>query len=137
MGHHLILYDGVCGLCNRFTRFVLDRDEKGQFHFAPLQGKTAPSILSGYGQDPALLDTVYVVANHGQSGERLLTRSDAIRFVLATLGGFFSLAWLLGLVPRRLLDAGYRWLARRRYRWFGRTDECVVPSKEVRARFLD
>ncbi len=141
--HPILLYDGVCGLCNRLVRFVLRRDGKGVFRFAALQSGLGERILTRHGADPRDLDTVYVVLNHdpGKSdaaGERLLARSDAVIFVLQQLAGIWpGAAMLMRLAPRPLRDWGYGIVARHRYRVFGRYDTCPLPSPETRDRFLD
>ena len=86
MPHVILLYDGVCGLCNRMVQFVLRRDLAGVFRFASLQGSVAGEILARHGADAADLDTVYVVVNWGLGDERILPRSDAVIFVLRHLG---------------------------------------------------
>jgi predicted DCC family thiol-disulfide oxidoreductase YuxK len=134
----ILLYDGVCGLCNRFVRFVMRHDRDGIFRFAALQSAGAARILAVHGANPNDLDTVYVVVNHDSPGEDLRSRSDAVVFVLKQLGGVWRVAaFLLRLLPRFLRDAGYNFVARRRYRIFGRSETCAVPSVEERGRFLD
>jgi predicted DCC family thiol-disulfide oxidoreductase YuxK len=135
-GRHLILYDGVCGLCNRFTQFVLKRDRRRHFVYASLQSKLASEKLDEYGCTAADLDTVYVLANHGSASERLLLRSEAVLFVLVELGGVWNLARFFQLLPTTLLDRAYNQVASRRYRWFGELPACPVPSPEQRQRFL-
>ena len=148
MPHPIILYDGVCGLCNRLNHFVLRRDSGAIFRFASLQSPFAARILTRHGANPQDLDTVYVVVNHDltkhdlaketHADERLLPRSDAIIFVLKKLGGFWKLLGLvLQLLPRPLRNAAYRLVARNRYRIFGRSETCMLPSPEYRNRFLD
>jgi predicted DCC family thiol-disulfide oxidoreductase YuxK len=138
MTHPILLYDGVCGLCNRLNQFVLRRDPAGIFRFASLQSALAARTLSRHGADATDLDTVYVLVNPDQPDEYLLARSDAAIFVLKQLGGFWG---LLGFVaqfkPRFLRDWGYRIVARNRYRFFGRSETCMLPSSENRDRFLD
>jgi predicted DCC family thiol-disulfide oxidoreductase YuxK len=87
MPHPIILYDGVCGLCNRVNQFVLRRDPEGIFRFASLQGAVAGRILARHGANPEGLDTVYVVVDYELPEERLLPRSDAVIFILKQLGG--------------------------------------------------
>jgi predicted DCC family thiol-disulfide oxidoreductase YuxK len=137
MGNPVLLYDGVCGLCNRFVQFVLRRD-RGVFRFAWLQGKVGRGILERHGVGASDLNTVYVVVNFGSSKERLLARSDAVMFVLKELGGRWRVAdFFLRLLPRFLRDAGYNAIARQRYRLFGRSERCRLPSDQDRTRFLD
>jgi predicted DCC family thiol-disulfide oxidoreductase YuxK len=138
MTHPILLYDGVCGLCNRMNQFVLRHDRAGVFRFASLQSALAGRILARHGADAADLDTVYVVVNPDQPDEHLLGRSDAVIFVLQQLGGFWGLTgFVLRFKPRFLRDLGYRVVARNRYRFFGRSETCFLPSSENRGRFLD
>jgi predicted DCC family thiol-disulfide oxidoreductase YuxK len=136
--HPIILYDGVCGLCNRFTQFVLRNDAQAVFRFASLQSAFATHSLERNSANRRELETVYVVLKPGQTDELLLSRSDAVIFVLKHLGGIRRVAgYILAWIPWPLRDWGYRWLARNRYRLFGRLDACPVPSLEERGRFLD
>jgi predicted DCC family thiol-disulfide oxidoreductase YuxK len=138
MTHPILLYDGVCGLCNRLIQFVLRRDPAGIFRFASLQSGLASRILARHGADAADLDTVYVVVNPDQPEEYLLARSDAVIFVLKQLGGFWGVCgFVLQFKPRFLRDWGYRIVARNRYRVFGRFETCMLPSADQRDRFLD
>ncbi len=138
MTHPILLYDGVCGLCNRFVRFILRRDRGALFRFASLQCPFATSILARRPTNPSALDTICVVLNYNEPNESILTRSDAVIFVLKQLGSFWRFcAWLLQLLPRSLRDWKYRLIARHRYRIFGRYDTCPLPSENDRARFLD
>ncbi len=136
-GRHLILYDGVCGLCNRLNRFVLKRDTIGVFQFASLQSRLGQSLLRGYGTDPGNLKTLYVVVNYGSQSPVLLSKSRAALFVLKTLGGPWRLAAILGVFPRRLLDWAYDLVARHRYAVFGRYESCLMPSPEYKNRYID
>lgn len=159
--HPVLLYDGVCGLCNRLVQFVLQRDPVGVFRFASLQSEFAGSILARRGADARDLDTMYVVVNYALADEHLLSRSDAVVFILRHLGAAElrsarpglrpgptqptptpgSLFWrlsgiLLQLIPRALREWGYRLVARNRYRIFGRYDTCPMPTEATRSRFL-
>jgi predicted DCC family thiol-disulfide oxidoreductase YuxK len=135
-GRLLLLYDGVCGLCNRTVQFTLKRDRKDRFRFAPLQSDLAVSILMRHGRDPADLDSVYLVEDpHGPS-EKVSRKSKAIFRVLGELGGPWTILSWLGALPAGLLDLGYNVVARFRYRWFGRYDACPIPSAAQRKKFL-
>jgi len=87
----ILLYDGVCGLCNRFVQFILRHDRRDQFRFAALQSNFARAILHRHGLSPDALDTVYLVFDYGQASERLLSRNDAATAVLKALGGVWRL----------------------------------------------
>jgi predicted DCC family thiol-disulfide oxidoreductase YuxK len=133
----VILYDGVCGLCNRSVRFVLKHDREGVFRFASLQSAAAREILARHGLTPEALDTFYVVADFGLAGERVLSKSGAAIYTAKTLGGGWQVARILGFLPRRLRDWAYDIVARHRYQMFGKYDACPLPEARYRDRFMD
>lgn len=126
----MILFDGVCNLCNGFVQFVIARDPVGRFAFASLQSEAAHSLLASRAAR-RLSDSMILVA-----GERLYTESDAALHIARGLRFPWNLAFGLILVPKSLRDVVYRWVARNRYRWFGRRDVCMVPTPDLTARFL-
>ena len=134
---HLILYDGVCGLCSRFVQFVLKRDKREQFLFAPLQSETAAQELARHGYDAQALDTVYLITDRGTPAERIHRKARAVLMVLRLLGGFWRVPAAVRILPARVNDWGYDLIARHRYRLFGRTDSCPLPKPEHRRRFLE
>jgi predicted DCC family thiol-disulfide oxidoreductase YuxK len=134
----IILYDGVCGLCNRLVQFLLNRDLHDRFRFASLQSEFAADILRRHNTSPDNLDTMYVVLNYDLSGERIASRSDAAVVALRELGGgWATLSAALRLVPLRVRNRGYNLVSRNRYRIFGRYDSCPIPSEKDRDKFLD
>ncbi len=133
----ILLFDGVCGLCNGLVKFVLKRDRTGRIRFAPLQGKAAAEILARHGKDPRDLDTVYLVLDPFTPQERLLVKGRAICTLLQRLGGVWTIPALGRFLPRALVDFFYDVVAKNRYRWFGKLEACPVPTKEQLARFLD
>lgn len=135
-GKHLILYDGVCGLCNRLNAFVLPRDPQGNFHFAPLQSQMSRTILGKFGRDPEELNTFYIVADYRSESPRLLWKADAALFVAGQIGGIWRLATIFGALPSSLLNVFYDLVARYRYRLFGRYDTCPIPKPEHKTRFI-
>ena len=137
MSNPIVLYDGVCALCNRIVQFLLKRDRRDLLRFASLQSDFAAAILKRHGADAHDLDTVGVVINHEQSDERLLARSDAIISLGKQLGGIWSLAVLGKVLPRALRDWLYNLVARNRYRVFGKYDSCMLPEGRYRRKFLD
>jgi predicted DCC family thiol-disulfide oxidoreductase YuxK len=138
MAHPILLYDGVCGLCNRLVQFILRRDRDAVFHFASLQSDFAAGIVTRHAANPSDLDTFYVVLSDNHEQEFLLSRSDAAVYVLKRLSPFWRiLGFFLGILPRSLRDWAYQVIARNRYRLFGRYEACPIPAENVRARFLD
>jgi predicted DCC family thiol-disulfide oxidoreductase YuxK len=138
MSNPIVLYDGVCGLCNRLVQFILHRDQKAVFRFAALQSAFAARVLARHGASPTDLDTFYVVLNYNDAHETLISRSDAAVYVLKQLGGIWRIVAIVGRVlPQFLRDGAYSRVARNRYRIFGRYDACPLPSEDTRSRFVD
>jgi predicted DCC family thiol-disulfide oxidoreductase YuxK len=135
--HPIVLYDGVCGLCNRLIQFLLKRDRKDRLRFASLQSEFAKDALQRHGLEASDLDTVQVIVNAGQADEKVLARSDAIIYLLEELGGIWTLASLGKIIPRSLRDSMYKLVARNRYRVFGKYETCMLPEPRHRAKFVD
>lgn len=125
----LILFDGVCVFCSRWVRFVIDHDPQARFSFAPIQSERGRALAERFGVDPEAPQTNAVIWEG-----RIWFKSDAALTVLGQLKGTRSLA-MLKLLPRLIRDPAYDLIARNRYRIFGRTERCMVPSDEDRARF--
>ena len=137
VGAHLVLYDGVCGLCNRLLQFLLRHDRRGVFCFASLQSATGRAMVSKYGGNPDDPDSFHVVADFHTPGARAIRKSDAAVFVARQLGWPWKGLSAAGHLPAPLRDFVYDVIARSRYRIFGRYEECLVPSEEFRSRFVD
>jgi predicted DCC family thiol-disulfide oxidoreductase YuxK len=135
-GLHLVLYDGVCGLCSRLVQFLLSHDRRAAFDFASLQSGTGRAMVARSGGNPDELHSFYIVANYRTAAARAMTKSRAALFVAGELGWPWKLACLLRAIPSRVLDRGYDLIARHRYRVFGRSDQCLVPRWEFRNRFV-
>lgn len=128
----VLLFDGVCNLCNGIVRFVIRRDPPpAQMRFAALQSDAGRRLLGEHGLPSDRLDT-FVLIERG----RAYQRSTAALRTLRRIGLPWSLLYPLIVVPRLLRDAVYDWIARHRYGWFGRRDACVVPTPEIESRFL-
>lgn len=134
--HPIILYDGVCGLCNRLNQFTLTRDKREEFRFAALQSSFAREILLRHRANPDDLSTLYVVTNPGSTEEKLHRRARAALLVLRRLGGFWAAVSILRVLPTFLLDLAYRAIASNRYRLFGRQEHCLLPPSQWRERFI-
>lgn len=129
----IIVFDGVCVLCNGWVGFLLKHDRRGRYRFASMQSESGQKLLAGNGLDPADPTSFLLI-----DGAGAWTDTAAIRRVLAGLGGGWRwAAAAAGLVPAFLRDRAYRLIARNRYRWFGRHAQCLVPAPGERSRFLD
>ena len=128
---NLIVFDGVCNFCTSSVQFILRHDRGAVFRFVSIQSELGREICRTSGLDPDDMQTFLVFTNG-----RVLLRSDAALEVAKQFGGLWRLLVLFKVVPRRLRDWVYSFVARHRYRWFGRRDSCMIPSEKVRQRFL-
>jgi len=129
----VVLFDGVCNLCNGAVTFIIDRDPKNVLRFASLQSRAAAEMLQSMRrQAPAAEpDSILLV-----EGGRVYDRSSAVLRIARYMSGAWPLLAIFAVVPRPLRDLVYRWIASHRYAWFGKSSECRVPTPELRARFL-
>jgi predicted DCC family thiol-disulfide oxidoreductase YuxK len=136
-GRALLLYDGVCALCNGVVQFLMKRDRLDRFRYTPLQSDLGREVLARF-DIHAFPDGVMLLTDALTPGERLYQRSDAFTAALQRLGTpwWQLVGKTLALVPRPVRDWGYGIVARLRYRLFGRYDTCPVPSPEQRSRLL-
>lgn len=132
----LLLYDGVCALCNRVVAYVLRRDRRRRYRFAALQSPAARPYLERHGIDPNAMDTFVLVLDPDTSAERVLVRGRAGVRVLSEMGGIASWVRAAAILPTPVLDWAYNLVARNRYRVFGSFDACPLPPPEHRERFL-
>lgn len=130
--HPVLLFDGVCNLCNRWIQFVIEHDPDGIFRFAPLQSEVAGELLDATGYEGADLDSVVLV----DDGE-YYAKSDAVIRTGKHLGGVYRLLGPTAYVPRMLRDFVYDFVANRRYGWFGKREACMRPTPDVEERFLE
>ena len=136
-GAHLVLYDGVCGLCHRLLQFLLAHDRRAVFVFASLQSATGRATVERFGGNPDDLSSFVVVSNFRTDRARMVGRGRAALFVAGELGWPWKAAVLFRAVPTVILDRLYDVVARTRYRLFGRYDHCLIPRPEYRRRFID
>ena len=129
--HPVLLFDGVCNLCNGVVQFIIPRDPAGRIRFAPLQSETGKALLSGHGLPPGQLDSVVLV----EDGEVYRKSAAAIRLA-ELLGWPYRLAAVGKLLPEAVRDALYDLVAEYRYDVFGRKDRCMIPDEDVSDRFL-
>lgn len=127
----IVLFDGVCNFCDGFVNFVIEKDKKNVFKFAPLQSESGKQLLEKYKIDPAVTDSVVMIEN-----EKAYTHSSAGLRVMKNLGGIYALSYAFIIVPKFIRDFFYKLFAKYRYRLFGKKDACMIPTPEIRAKFL-
>jgi predicted DCC family thiol-disulfide oxidoreductase YuxK len=127
----LILFDGHCNLCSGSVNWIIDRDPAGRFVFAPLQSGVGRETLAQFDLDPRRTDSVILV-----EAERAYTRSTAALRIARQLASPWPMLSLLAVIPAGVRDWLYDIIARHRYRWFGRTETCRMPTPELQARFV-
>ncbi len=128
---HIILFDGVCNLCNGVVQFVIKRDKKGLFHFAALQSEGGAQILQKHNLPQQKFDS-FVLLEEG----KIYTKSTAALKIAKHLGGGLSVLYALIIVPKALRDIVYSFVARNRYRFFGKKNECMLPTPALKQKFL-
>lgn len=127
----VILFDGVCNLCNRSVQFIIRHDPSGKFLFAPLQGRKAAEWMKQWSLDQEAGKSILLIQN-GQ----LYHRSTAALRIAGQLKGPVRSLYIFLVIPRWIRDAVYNWIAANRYRWFGKQDACMIPTPELTKRFI-
>ncbi|OAS13381.1 thiol-disulfide oxidoreductase DCC family protein [Paenibacillus oryzisoli] len=130
--HAVILFDGVCLLCNSAVQFILRNDPNGVFRFASLQSETGQRLLAEHKLPLDQLSTIVLIEDG-----RSYTRSSAALRISRRLRGAWPLAYAAIVIPAPIRNLGYSFIARNRYRWFGKTEHCMLPKPEHKGRFLD
>ena len=128
---HIVIFDGVCHLCQGAVRFIIKRDPLARFVFAPLQSELAQQLLAEFPELSADTDSVLLIKQ-----QRCYLYSDAALEIACDLSGFWPYCRVLRWIPRAWRDAAYKCLARHRYRLFGRSEVCMSPSAELKSRFI-
>lgn len=127
----IVIFDGVCNFCDGAVNFIIAHDAKNYFKFAPLQSENGRKLAAEHGIDLQKIDSVILIENG-----KAYTESTAALKVARHLGGIWSLAYAFIIVPKFIRDYFYKLFAKNRYRLFGKKDACMLPSPEVRAKFL-
>ena len=127
----ILLFDGHCNLCNTSVQWILKRDKHAVFKFAPLQSEIGQDLLNQHGLSDASLDSVVCI-----DGENAFILSDAPLEIVWHLGFPWSILYVFKLVPTMLRHPLYKWIAKNRYRWFGKKEQCMLPKPEWKTRFL-
>lgn len=126
----IVLFDGECHFCNGAVQFIIKRDRKGFFQFASLQSEIGQQLLLKYDVDRKI-DSIVVIAD-----KRVYIKSAAALRIGKDLDGAWKALSILNIVPKFLRNLAYDWVAKNRYRWFGKQEVCKIPSEEERKRFL-
>lgn len=127
----LVLFDGVCHFCNNSVNFIIDRDPKKKFVFAPLQSELAKSALQKFGEDTVKIDTIILIQHN-----KIYKRSRAALEIAKQLNGLWPLCYVFIIVPGFIRNLIYNLIAKNRYKWFGQMEACRIPTPEMRERFL-
>lgn len=130
-GRHIILFDGVCNLCNRSVQFIIKKDKKGIFKFASLQSTVGKELLKEFELPEDSFQSFVYVKN-----DRIFSRSDAALEIAKMLNGVWPFVYFFKIVPKFFRDPIYNLIARNRYKWFGKKDECMVPTPKMKERFF-
>ena len=131
-GKKIILFDGVCNLCNGAIQFVIKRDKKDVFRYAPLQSEIGQQLISERGIDTSKTDSIILV----EPGVAYYTKSEAALEIASEFGGLWPLFQIFKWMPASLRDIVYDFVARNRYTWFGKKDQCMIPTPDLQAKFL-
>ena len=126
----IVLFDGVCNFCSDSVNFIIQHDTENKFVFAPLQSEKGIELRAKYGIEDNI-DSIVLIED-----DQAFTRSTGALRIAKRLGGIWAAAYVLIIVPRPIRDYFYELFAKYRYRWFGKKDECMLPTPEIRARFL-
>ena len=128
----IVLFDGVCNLCNSSIQYIIKHDKEDQFRFVSLQSDLGKQILKYIGVDPAKTDSIILY----EPGRAYYTKSGAVLEIARNLSGFFNITLLFGLVPTFLRDPLYDYVAKNRYKWYGQQQTCMIPTPELKSKFL-
>ena len=133
-GKKIILFDGVCNLCNHAVQFIIQHDAKDVFRFVALQSETGISILKKIGLYDKNIDSIVLY----EPGVAYFYKATAALEIAKSLGGIYSiLGYVLNILPDSILNFGYDSIAKNRYKWFGKEDACMIPTAELQSKFLD
>lgn len=129
--HAIMLFDGVCNFCNDSVQFIIKRDPNAYFKFAPLQSEEGKALLAQYGLPLDAMDTIILIENN-----KAYSYSTAALRIARKLSKLWSLFYIFILVPPFIRNPIYRFVGRNRYKWFGKKESCMMPTPEIRSRFL-
>jgi len=128
----IILFDGVCNLCDATVQFIIKRDKKDIFRFVPIQSDLGQRIIQYIGIDTSKTDSIILY----EPGNAYYYKAQAALRIATTLGGIFKLMGIFNILPNGLSNSVYDYVAKNRYKWYGKKDECMIPTPQMRAKFL-
>ncbi|WP_273566945.1 thiol-disulfide oxidoreductase DCC family protein [Maribacter halichondriae] len=128
----IILFDGICNLCNRSVQYIIKRDKKDVFRFTALQSEIGEKLVSERKIDTSKVDSIILI----DPGVAYYTKSEAAIEIAKEIGGLWSVFRLFQWVPASIRNIVYDFVARNRYSWYGKKDQCIVPTPEIKAKFL-
>lgn len=131
-GKKIILFDGVCNLCDTSVQYIIKYDKKDVFRFVSLQSELGQTILKHIGIDTTIIDSFILF----ELGIAYYTKSEAAFKVINELSGIISILSIFSIFPKFFQDLGYDFIARNRYKWYGKKENCLVPTPELRSKFL-
>jgi predicted DCC family thiol-disulfide oxidoreductase YuxK len=131
MNHKIILFDGVCNLCNRSVNHVIERDKKDRFRFAAFQDEAGKRLITKFNIDRSKTDSIVLIDD-----DKIYVRSTAALRISRNLGGGYPLFYGLMIIPNFIRNWVYDYVAHNRYKWFGKKDSCMIPNLEIRSKFL-
>jgi predicted DCC family thiol-disulfide oxidoreductase YuxK len=128
----IILFDGVCNLCDATVQFLIKRDKKDIFRFVALQSQLGQEIVKYIGIDTSKTDSIILY----EPGKAYYYKARAALEIASEIGGFYSLLSVFKILPNSLNNSVYDYVARNRYKWYGKKDACMLPTPEMKAKFL-
>lgn len=128
----IILFDGICNLCDSTVQYIIKKDKKDVFRFVALQSEIGQQILKHIGIDPKQIDSIVLY----EPGTAYFYKSSAAIEIAKELGGFISLIGVFRILPEALRNSIYDYVARNRYKWYGKKDNCMIPTPELKSKFL-
>jgi predicted DCC family thiol-disulfide oxidoreductase YuxK len=127
----VILFDGVCNFCNSSVNFIIRHDKKDQFRFTPLQSKSGNELLKKYNIDNSTIDSIVLIENN-----KAYIKSTAVLHIVKHLNRLYPLFYLFIIIPPVIRNGVYDFVARNRYKWFGKQAVCMIPSDEIKSKFI-
>ena len=132
INHPVILFDGVCNLCNASVQFIIKRDKKQIFRFAALQSQFGQKVVDSFNLSDKKIDSVILLENNS-----VKIKSDAALRIAKQLGGIYSLLYVFIILPKFIRNSVYDFIARNRYSWFGKQESCMIPTPELKRLFIE